>query len=57
MNLPIVHLHGTPYEQGRQHGAALSDLEVVLAFGRAHSHHPSVTDFRPVDEKSVTKRV
>ena len=23
MSLPIVYLHGTPYEQGRQHGAAL----------------------------------
>jgi isopenicillin-N N-acyltransferase like protein len=23
MSLPLLHLHGTPYEQGRQHGAAL----------------------------------
>ncbi|HEX6292301.1 MAG TPA: C45 family peptidase [Herpetosiphonaceae bacterium] len=25
MSLPILHLHGTPYDQGRQHGAALRD--------------------------------
>jgi isopenicillin-N N-acyltransferase like protein len=25
MSLPLLHLHGTPYAQGRQHGAALRD--------------------------------
>ncbi|MFL5805078.1 MAG: hypothetical protein ACJ8CR_25455 [Roseiflexaceae bacterium] len=25
MSLPIVYLQGTPYEQGRQHGAALRE--------------------------------
>jgi isopenicillin-N N-acyltransferase like protein len=37
MSLPIVHLHGTAYEQGRQHGAALREQIVhnlALYFAR-----------------------
>ncbi len=37
MSLPIVYLHGTPYEQGRQHGAALKERiahNLALYFAR-----------------------